>query len=99
MWRFGKSESRYLKASNSFAQPSPWRCLPGSLANDLRTPSFGAPGFCLSVPSLQCAPSPSPQQKQLKIFEGCERMLDAGQSARSCIIEYQESSNVAAVLV
>jgi drug/metabolite transporter (DMT)-like permease len=42
--------------------------LPGFLANDSRTPSFGAPGFCSSVPSLQCEPSRSPQQKQLKIF-------------------------------
>src|SRR5206468_7970613 len=78
-------------------QRSRWRCLPGSMANDSHTPSFGAPAFCLSVPSSQCAPSPSPQQKQLKIFEGCEPMLDAGQSARGCIIEYQELSNSAVV--
>src|SRR4029450_2914441 len=77
MWRSGKSESRSLKVSNSSVQRSRWRCLPGSLANDSRMPSFGAPASCLSVPSLQCAPSPSPQQKQLKIFEARERMLDA----------------------
>src|SRR5437764_7785579 len=46
------------------------------MANDSRTPNFGAPAFCLSVRSLQCEPSPSPRQKQLKIFEGCERTLD-----------------------
>jgi drug/metabolite transporter (DMT)-like permease len=41
-----------------------WRCQPGSLANDSRTPSFGAPAFCLSGPSLQCAPSLSPRRKR-----------------------------------
>src|SRR4030095_16802520 len=96
-WRSVKLGSRYLKASNSFARRSRWRCQPGFLANDLPTRSLGAPAFCLSVPFLQCEPSPSPQPKQLKIFEGCERMFDAGQSARGCIIEYQESSNSAAV--
>ncbi len=56
----GKSESRSLKACNSFVQPSRWRSLPGSMENDSRTPNFGAPAFCLLVPSLQCEPSRSP---------------------------------------
>ena len=30
-------------------------------------------------------------------FTGCKRMFDAGQSARGCITEYQESTNSAAV--
>src|SRR5262249_1382775 len=41
------------------------------MANDSHMPSFGAPAFCLSAPSSQCAPSLLPQQKQLKISKRC----------------------------